>query len=69
MTITQEQQQQMLEAAKPLIKWMNDNCNPHCSAQVDQNSVELSEGVAANITSEFLKDRPMSHDYHRFPLL
>lgn len=56
MILTQEQQQQMLEAAKPLIKWLNENCNPHCTAHVDQNTIELTEGVATNRTDEFLRD-------------
>ena len=56
MILTNKQFDQMLEAAKPLIKWMNDNCHPHCTARVDQVSVELTEGVATNRTEEFLKD-------------
>lgn len=55
MTLTQEQQQQMLEAAKPLIKWLNENCHPHCAAHVDQNTIELTEGIATNRTDEFLR--------------
>lgn len=56
MTITQEQSEQMLEAAKPLIKWMNENCHPHCKATVDQNTIELTEGLACQHTDEFLRD-------------
>ena len=56
MILNNAQFAQMLEAAKPLIKWMNDNCHPHCTAQVDQVSVELVEGIATNRTEEFLKD-------------
>lgn len=46
----------MLEAAKPLIRWMNENCHPHCEAVVDQMSIRLVEGIASNTTEEFLKD-------------
>ena len=56
MILTKDQQQEMLDAAKPLIKWMNDNCHPHCVAFVDQASVGLAEGIATNRTDEFLKD-------------
>lgn len=56
MTLTPEQRTQLLEAAKPLIKWMNENCHPHCQAHVDQGVVELLEGIATNGTAEFLKD-------------
>jgi len=44
----------MFEAAKPFIKWMNENCHPHCIAHIDCTSVELAEGVATSQTDEFL---------------
>jgi hypothetical protein len=56
MTLTPEQFVQMLDAAKPLIKWLNDNCHPHCTAQVDNTSVTLTEEIAENRTMEFLHD-------------
>lgn len=56
MILTIDQQREMLEAAKSLIKWMNDNCHPHCSANVDQTTIELTEGIATRVTEEFLKD-------------
>ena len=56
MVISEEQRSSMLEAAKPLIQWMNENCNPHCAARVDQNTIELTKGVTTNRTDEFLRD-------------
>ena len=56
MTITKEQQEQMLEAAKPLIKWMNENCHPHFEAKVDCNTIVLTEGIATHRTDEYLRD-------------
>ena len=56
-TITEKQRKEMLEAAKPLIKWLNENCHPHCQAVVDQIGVLVMEGVAMNRTEEFLKER------------
>ena len=41
MTITEKQQEEMLEAAKPLIRWLNENCHPHCTARVDQFGLDL----------------------------
>lgn len=46
----------LLDAAKPLIKYLNDNFNPHFSAIITPTSVELVEGVARSITMEFVKD-------------
>ena len=56
MTITKEQLDAMLIAAKPLMQWLRDNCHPHCTASVDICSVELNEGIATNRTDEFIKD-------------
>ena len=56
MILTNKQTDEMLEAAKPLIKWINENGHPHCTALVDTNSVELTEGVATRRTDEFIKD-------------
>ena len=56
MTLTKEQQHQLLEAAKPLIAWMNNNCHPHCTASVDQRSVKVDESIAMQITDEYLQE-------------
>ena len=47
---------ELLEVAKPLIKYLNDNCHPHCTVIVDCDSVELVEGVAKTFTDEFIKE-------------
>jgi len=46
----------LLEAALPLIEWINENCHPHHKIIVDHTSVELLEGQCANITEQFLRD-------------
>ena len=56
MILTPKQFEEMLEAAKPLMKWISDNCHPHCEAHVDYGSVALKEDVATNRTEEFIKD-------------
>ena len=56
MILTKEQTKEMLEAANPLMKWISDNCHPHCVAMVEAGSVELAECVAREITNEFIKD-------------
>ena len=54
--LTDDQFRELLEAAKPLMKWLSDNCHPHSTAIVDYGKVELLESVANNCTDEFLKD-------------
>lgn len=56
MILTKKQIAEMLEAAKPLMKWLSDNCHPNCAATVEAGSVELTEAVARKITDEFIKD-------------
>jgi len=56
MKLNEKQFKELLEVSKPLIKWLNENCHPHCSALVDCTRVELVESVAQNRTEEFIKD-------------
>lgn len=56
MTLTEEKRTELLEAAKPLIKWLNENTHPHCEASVTQDYVELLEGVALCRTDLYLRD-------------
>lgn len=48
--------EELLEAAKPLIKYLNDNTHPHMSAVVTTDSVELQEMQARMKTEEFVRD-------------
>lgn len=43
-------------AAKPLIKWLNENANTHASVIVNATSAELLSGEIGIHTEEFLKD-------------
>ena len=54
MGFTEEQMDEMFEAAKPLIKWLNENCHPHTKAIVNSTTVEVLEGVMMQKTEEFL---------------
>lgn len=56
MVLTNQQQAEFLDAAKPLIKWMNENCHSHATALVDCVNVELVEGVCRTGTEEYLRD-------------
>jgi hypothetical protein len=56
MTLTKEQREQFETLSKPLIKWLNDNTDPHHSIRVTPTSAELVGGVAAVNTEEFVHD-------------
>ncbi|QHP80659.1 hypothetical protein EO763_12355 [Pectobacterium odoriferum] len=44
------------EAAKPLIKWLNENANPHAYVIVDVTTATLLAAEIEFPTQEFLKD-------------
>ncbi|MBK2673142.1 hypothetical protein FKL07_23140 [Citrobacter freundii] len=44
------------DVVKPVIKWLNENANPHASIIVDCTSAELLAGEIGVHTKEFLKD-------------
>lgn len=43
MSLSAQQLDEMLIAARPLIKWLNENCHPHVEATVDLTTVSLQE--------------------------
>ncbi|EAA9483558.1 hypothetical protein S649_000957 [Salmonella enterica subsp. enterica] len=44
------------DVVKPVIKWLNENSNPHASVIIDSTSAELLTGEIGVHTEEFLKD-------------
>ncbi|EFD1997024.1 hypothetical protein ACV0NV_003497 [Klebsiella pneumoniae] len=41
---------------KPVIKWLNENANPHTSVSIDATSAQLLTGEIGIHTEEFIKD-------------
>ena len=62
MVINKKQREAFHKAAKPMIKFLNDNCHPHCHVTIDCGGAELSEGVASIVDDSFIKDRNMEVD-------
>lgn len=56
MIITKEKLEELEMAAKPLMKWLADNCHPHCAVIVESDRAELVEGVAMVKCDDFIKD-------------
>jgi len=54
--LTEEQRKEFEELSRPLIKWMNDNMHPHAHIVLDNTRAELSEGICAFGTEDYLKD-------------
>lgn len=47
MIFTPEQQAEFEALARPLLKFLNDNCHPHVSVIVTTTTAELLEGVCS----------------------
>lgn len=56
MILTQQQLQEFTEAAKPLVKFLNDNCNPHVTVIVNCSSAEILSASAIVKITEYIKD-------------
>jgi len=54
--LSKEQTKEFETLAKPLIKWLNDNTNPHASVVIDVDSAQINYGEYAIHTEEFIKD-------------
>lgn len=56
MTIIEEQHREFEELTRPLMKWLNENCHPHVTVIVSTTSAELTEGVCAIHTNDYVRD-------------
>lgn len=54
--LSKEQIAEFEKLAKPLIKYLNDNCDPHCQIIVECDSAQILSGLAGINTDEFIKD-------------
>jgi hypothetical protein len=56
MVLNTEQRESFDVAARPLIKWLCENCHPHVIAIVEPTRVELTEGVYFTLIKNYVKD-------------
>jgi len=57
MVFTKKQLEELLEASKPLVKWLNDNIpHPHVEVTVSKVGAEVKESLVSVVTHEFVKD-------------
>ncbi len=56
MILSDEQQKEFEALSRPLIKFLNDHCNPHTKIIIDTTSAELNEGCLSLETLDYLKD-------------
>jgi hypothetical protein len=58
MILNEKQRQEFEEVVKPVIKWLNNNCNPHNTIIIDNTNAELVDGVYTEHTEEYLGGCP-----------
>lgn len=56
MTLTEQQRKEFEAVTRPVIEWLNKNCHPHVSVVVEPTRAELSEGVCAYPTFDYVQD-------------
>lgn len=56
MILTREQVNELEKLAKPLMKFLCDNCNPHAKIIIECDRAEILSGSASIMTDEFIKD-------------
>lgn len=56
MNLTQEQIAELKTKGEQLIKFLNENCHPHCTLVITQGGFTLNEVHHAHSTTEYLKD-------------
>ena len=56
MILNKQQQKEFEAAARPLVKWLNENCHPHVVAIVEPGRVELVEGVYSTPIEDYILD-------------
>jgi hypothetical protein len=58
MKLTEEQRKAMIAAAKPLIRWLSENCPPQAAVAVNRCSAELFYSVVWVLASVASADEP-----------
>lgn len=54
--LNEDERREMREVAKPLMKFLNERCHPHCLIVVTPDSYKLLETVVKDNNDEFVKD-------------
>lgn len=56
MILTPQQREEFEKVTRPVVEFLNYNCHPHVTVVIDCTTVELSEGVCAFTTMDYVKD-------------
>jgi hypothetical protein len=54
--MNENQRKEFEELTRPVIEWMNNNCNPHVVIVIEPTSATLNEGLVGFYTEDYVKD-------------
>ena len=54
--MTDQQRQEFEAVTRPVIEWLNANCQPHVTVVIEPTGAMLSEGIIAYTTNDYLRD-------------
>lgn len=54
--MTEEQRREFERVTRPVIEWLNANCNPHTTAVVSTSTAEIHEITLVYLTNDYLRD-------------
>ena len=54
--LDKDQFEEFKRLSDPLVKWINDNMDPHSRIIIDCDSAVLLDGVASHVTTQYIKD-------------
>jgi len=54
--LNKDQFEEFKRLSDPLVKWINDNMDPHSMIIIDCDSAKLMDGVASHVTTQYIKD-------------
>ena len=56
MILNEQERNEFEVVARPVMEWLNKNCHPHVVVIVGPTSAELSEGICAVRTNDYVRD-------------
>ena len=56
MILTEEQQEELEQLSRPLMKWISDNFHPHVTVAVSYDVASMKEDVSNFVTMDYVKD-------------
>ncbi len=57
MILNEKKRIEFKKAARPLVKWLCENCHPHVVALIEPGRIELTESVCAILVNDYIPEK------------